>query len=602
MRASGKLTRRAVALTLCLALLVSMMALTLAVNAAETDVASAGADTYYLWGENSNSPNFSGTTPTGTFTYDSSKGYYYYDLTGSSGDYCFVVSKISDSANSAVKTPAVQKIASAGSYYLSAGNYHGFNCIHLWNPSGDAIRISFTSETAGLTAVKAGSEAATTAPTSAPATQKPTSGGGTTTPTTAPTPTPTQGGSTTGKSYVYCENEAGWSSVTAYMWNSSSDSNKSWPGAAMTNIGGNIWRYELPKTYANIIFSNNGQSQTTDLTFPGAGYVYNNSTKEWDIYDTSPLQVSSFTTDVASPQYNGVGITLSASAEGQGKVYYKFSYTLGSSTVTLSDYSTANQVQWIPNAAGTYTLNYEFRDAAGNTNKRTKSFTIEDGLSSVAPYIKTVSPSSGEIQNGKAVSVKVNAGGGITGTNLLFYKFTVKNASGSIVNVPYYTLKNTYSFTPTSTGAYSLTVDVQGSDNKTVERTYNFTSVGTITPTTAPETQAPPQPTQAPTQKPTQAPTQAPTQKPTQAPTQAPTQKPTESSGTPVLYGDADDDGEVTIIDATMIQRYEADIPMSKPINERNADVDGNGEVNIIDATLIQRYNTGIIDKFPVEK
>ncbi len=594
MRASGKLTRRAVAVTLCLALLVSMLAFTMAVNAAETDVADTSADTYYLWGENTNSPNFNGTTPTGTFTYDSSKGYYYYDLTGSSGDYCFVVSKISNSADYAVKTPAVQKIASAGSYYLSAGNYHGFNCIHLWNPSGDAIRISFASETAGLTAVKAGTEAATTAPTSAPATQKPTSGGGTT-PTTAPTPTPTQGGSTTGKSYVYCENEAGWSSVTAYMWNSGTDSNKSWPGAAMTNIGGNIWRYELPKSYANIIFSNNGQSQTTDLTFPGAGYIYNNSTKEWDIYDTSPLQVSLFTTDMESPQYNGVGITLSALAQGQGTVYYKFSYTLGSSTVTLSDYSTANQVQWIPNAAGTYTLNYEFRDAAGNTNKRTKSFTIEDGLSSVAPYIKTVSPSSGEIQNGKAVSVKVNAGGGITGTNLLFYKYTVKNASGSIVNVPYYTLKNTYSFTPTSTGAYSLTVDVQGSDNKTVERTYNFTSVGTITPTQAPETQAPQQPTQAPTQPATQKPTEKP------VPTQPATVEPTEAQ-TPVLYGDADDDGVVTIFDATWIQRYDAGFPLSNPLNMLNADVDGNGTVNIFDATWIQRYDAGLITKFPAEQ
>ena len=125
MRATGKQTKRAVSLILCLALLISMLAFALTVRAEEVnDLTDTGADTYYLWGENSNSPNFNGTTPTGTFTYDSSKGYYYYDLSGSSGDYCFVVSKISNSANSAVKTPAVQKIASAGSYYLSSGNAH----------------------------------------------------------------------------------------------------------------------------------------------------------------------------------------------------------------------------------------------------------------------------------------------------------------------------------------------------------------------------------------------------------------------------------------------------------------------------------------------
>lgn len=595
MRATGKQTKRAVSLILCLALLISMLAFALTVRAEEVnDLTDTGADTYYLWGENSNSPNFNGTTPTGTFTYDSSKGYYYYDLSGSSGDYCFVVSKISNSANSAVKTPAVQKIASAGSYYLSSGNYHGFNCLHLWNPSGDTIRISFTSETAGLTAVKAGSEAATQAPTEkattpAPTTPQPTQGGSTTPTTTQPTtPTPTQGGSTTDKSYIYCENEAGWSSVTAYLWNSSSDSNKAWPGAAMTNIGGNIWRYELSKSYKNIIFSNNGQSQTTDLTYPGDGYIWNNKTNSWSIYDTSPLQVSSFATDLEAPQYNGVGITLSAEAEGEGTVYYKFSVTNGSSTTVLSDFSTANKALWTPQTAGTYTLTYDFKDAKGNTNQRTKSYVIEDGSTVVAPYIKTVTPNGGDIQNNSNVQIKVTAGGGNTGTNLLFYKYTIKDPSNSIANVPYYTRSANYTFKPTALGLHTLTINVQGSDNKTIERSYVFSSVGTVTPTTPPETQPVVQPTDAPP-----APTQAPP-----APTQAPP-APTEASS--IVYGDADGDGEVTILDVTYIQRSMAGVPMSKTINELNADVDGDGDISIVDATLIQRFMVGLIDKFPAE-
>ena len=606
MRLSGKQTKRAVALTLCLTLLVSMLAFALTVRAEEVEeIADTGADTYYLWGENSNSPNFSGTTPTGTFTYDSSKGYYYYDLSGSSGDYCFVVSKISNSANSAVKTPAVQKIASAGSYYLSSGNYHGFNCLHLWNPSGDTIRISFTSETAGLTAVKSGSEAPTQAPTTAPkpTTPQPTQGGSTTPTTPQPTtPKPTQGGSTTDKSYIYCENEAGWSSVTAYLWNSSSDSNKAWPGAAMTNIGGNIWRYELSESYKNIIFSNNGQSQTTDLTYPGDGYIWNNKTNSWSIYDTSPLQVSSFATDLEAPQYNGVGITLSAEAEGEGTVYYKFSVTNGSSTTVLSDFSTANKALWTPQTAGTYTLTYDFRDAKGNTNQRTKSYVIEDGSTVVAPYIKIVTPNGGDIQNNSNVQIKVTAGGGNTGTNLLFYKYTIKDPSNNIANVPYYTRSANYTFKPTALGLHTLTINVQGSDNKTIERSYVFSSVGTVTPTTPPETQppvqptdAPPAPTQAPP-APTQAPP-APTQAPP-APTQAPP-APTEASS--IVYGDADGDGEVTILDVTYIQRSIAGVPMSKTINTLNADVDGDGDISIIDATLIQRFMVGIIDKFPAE-
>lgn len=592
----GKRTKRVISLLLCLTLLVSMLALAVSVSAAETgNIVATGAVTYYLWGENSNSPNFSGTTPTGTFTYDSSKGYYYYDLSGSSGDYCFVVSKISDSANSAVKTPAVQTIASAGSYYLSAGNYHGFNCIHLWNPSGDTIRISFTSETAGLTAVKAGSDNPTQAPTTAPGptTPSPTQGGGTN-PTTAPQPT--QSGGSDGKTYVYCENEAGWSTVYAYMWsNGTQTNNAAWPGKPMTNIGGNEWRYEVTDSkWDMIIFSNNGADQTSNLTFPGNNYMWNNKTKAWSIRDTSPLQISSFATDLAAPQYDGTGITLSAEAEGEGTVYYKFSVTKDGSTTVLSDFSTANKVLWTPQNAGTYTLTYDFKDAKGNINQRTKNYVIEDGSSVVAPYIKTVTPNGGDIQNNSNVQINVAAGGGKTGTNLLFYKYTIKNPSGDIANVPYYTRNTSYAFTPTALGLHTLTLNVQGSDNKTIERSYLFNSVGSVTPTTPPETQPSVQPTQA-SPEPTEAPPA-----PTQAPP-APTQPSTDAPAPVAVYGDADGDGDVTILDATFIQRYAAGISLPTPLNELNADVDDDGSVTILDATLIQRFNAGIIKKFPVQ-
>ena len=54
------------------------------------------------------------------------------------------------------------------------------------------------------------------------------------------------------------------------------------------------------------------------------------------------------------------------------------------------------------------------------------------------------------------------------------------------------------------------------------------------------------------------------------------------------LRGDADGDGEVTIMDATVIQRRLAEIPMPS-FDERAADVDGDG-LNITEATQIQRY------------
>ena len=100
--------------------------------------------------------------------------------------------------------------------------------------------------------------------------------------------------------------------------------------------------------------------------------------------------------------------------------------------------------------------------------------------------------------------------------------------------------------------------------------------------------------------EPTEVPTEAPTQAQTEAPTVAPTEAPTEPPVT-FLRGDADGDGDVNIIDATFVQRYDIGILLLTPINEEAADVDGDGSINIIDATFIQRYVLGILTVWPAD-
>ena len=56
------------------------------------------------------------------------------------------------------------------------------------------------------------------------------------------------------------------------------------------------------------------------------------------------------------------------------------------------------------------------------------------------------------------------------------------------------------------------------------------------------------------------------------------------------ILGDVDGDGEVTIIDATYIQRHLASIPIPFVLDEAIADTDEDGLVSIMDATYIQRW------------
>lgn len=66
----------------------------------------------------------------------------------------------------------------------------------------------------------------------------------------------------------------------------------------------------------------------------------------------------------------------------------------------------------------------------------------------------------------------------------------------------------------------------------------------------------------------------------------------------PLNPGYVDDDNDVTIKDATLIQKYLADLCEMTKEQEFCADVDNNGKVTISDATMIQKYVADIITEF----
>lgn len=68
------------------------------------------------------------------------------------------------------------------------------------------------------------------------------------------------------------------------------------------------------------------------------------------------------------------------------------------------------------------------------------------------------------------------------------------------------------------------------------------------------------------------------------------------------ILGDADGDGDVTIIDATWIQRLFADMKVPNTFSESAADADRNGDVSIVDATWIQRWLAEMTIPHPIGK
>ena len=56
-----------------------------------------------------------------------------------------------------------------------------------------------------------------------------------------------------------------------------------------------------------------------------------------------------------------------------------------------------------------------------------------------------------------------------------------------------------------------------------------------------------------------------------------------------MILGDADSDGKVSILDATVIQKRLASIDVAR-FDEIAADVDGDTKVTVLDATYIQKW------------
>ncbi len=468
---------------------------------------------------------------------------------------------------------------------------------------------------------------------------------------TEATTTPT---TSEGKSVIYCMNEAGWSEVNVYMWTTgSSDENKSWPGEKATNIGEGVWMLEYEGDYKLIIFNNGSGTQTGNLTNPGSGQMYNNKTYKWSLYDTSQLHIKEVTADPASPQYTGVDVKLSINAGGgEGALSYKFTATTGSTTTVIAEYGADSSVTWTPTAAGTYTITYYVKDEAGNEKSQTASFKVNDINAETKPVVQAVSVTptnseNNEIQKGAEATIDITAGGGNTGTKLLFYKVKITDPSGKVANVPYYTTSAQYKFTPTMLGEYQIDISVQGSDNSTVTRTYKYDCVDelsapgelNVTVSTSGKTQvgstvnvnaaasggvapytysfsvngtvvkdfsasaayalsleAEGTYTVEVTAKDAQG-TLA-----TKTVTITATAEDSTEPGTTVpsepedkyLKGDADCDGVVNIRDTTAIQKHVADIIVLTEQGKANAEVDGSGNLTVKDATYIQKYIAGM--------
>ncbi len=204
---------------------------------------------------------------------------------------------------------------------------------------------------------------------------------------------------------IYFKNTKGWSTVNAYVWPKGGEGAVKWPGTAMTNLGDNIFSFEVPSGNDMIIFNGNNQ-QTDDLTIPGDNYIYDGT--KWDVYDVSSVEPvitvskkdgSSFKSDTLDVTVT-VSYADSATYSIDGKAAVSFTdsavVTVGSgiavgATTTLTVTAT--------NSNGTVTQTYTYTK---------KEAGVIDGDGSTSPALDGYYATNPNGQVGKQASISID--------------------------------------------------------------------------------------------------------------------------------------------------------------------------------------------------
>ena len=415
-----------------------------------------------------------------------------------------------------------------------------------------------------------------------------------------------------------------------YYWVDGGSSNPDWPGKAMTSEGDNVFSLELPYDVGEltgiIVNKDNGGGDDSKLTGDVkniTGNLYDVDAGSWSMYDTSSIKITSYSGNPESPQYIGASITLSMDAEGgSGDLQYKISIS-GAASETLSDFSSKKSVIWNPKAEGTYTVLFEVKDSSGETNSRKVEYVIKDASNAEDPIFLNASPANGaELKKGGSTTVTINGAGGKTGNNILFYKAEVYDASGNLVNTPYYTTSNKVTFNAANDGEYTVKMFVQSNsvNNRTVDASYTYkatdnptsdtgssdtsTDTSTVIDTASDTTTATDSATDT-TSSATDSSTDTTSSAvdtstdTTSTSTDSSTDTTSTSSDTATevdtdILGDVDKSGKVELKDAYILQS--AALGKIKLTNDQfsRGDVNRDGVITLKDASMVQRAASGI--------
>ena len=275
---------------------------------------------------------------------------------------------------------------------------------------------------------------------------------------------------------VYFVNTSSWGTPKAFAW-SGCTNNAAWSGQTMTSTGKTyngktIYSISFNKRFENIIFSNNGSSQTADLTLgsTNAGKMYDNGT--WRTYNYD--------------------VTVSFNLQGHGSAIASKTVVKGSKVTAPSDPSASGYTfgGWYKEAGCTNAWNFSSDAVSADTelfakwteNMSTVSFVASPtGKGTFQVNSSTVTSTTAGVATTKDVTA-------VPGTGYTFGSWAITGGatiSSTSTNPTTVTGKGagaaatlTCTFNPKN---YSITLDGNGGSDGSATATYNSSTLTSVT-------------------------------------------------------------------------------------------------------------------------
>jgi hypothetical protein len=169
---------------------------------------------------------------------------------------------------------------------------------------------------------------------------------------------------------------------------------------------------------------------------------------------SSSLAITSFKSNLLSPQKIGTAIILSATGTGVGTLKYRFCVNDGTNLTVLKDFSTTNTVQWIPKKAGTYIVSVGLVDSTGKAIYTKFSYIVKSDSTLAVTSFKPnlISP--------QKVGAKIQLWAQGTGQGTLKYRFCVNDGINLTVLKDFGAERYT-TWAPNKAGTYIVSVGIE---------------------------------------------------------------------------------------------------------------------------------------------